>query len=92
MVTKEQLLALPLGSELHYMDNSRECCCKRIVGPRGGIKERIVRYRTSGKCRTWKRDAERFEQPVKYGLHINATINEWTAQFFHLAKDCPLND
>ncbi len=89
MVTKDQLLALHYGAELHYTGQHD---CTRTVGPRGGVTERITRVRQSGRVKTLKRDAERFEMPVKYGLYESATVDNRNAGNSHLPCDCPLNE
>lgn len=84
MITRDQALALRHGEEIH------ENGCKQTVGPRGGIKEYILRYRVSGQCQTWVREPKRFRFPVKYGLYGNGEVTETTAPYFHLVSDCPL--
>ena len=66
MITKEQAIALGNGtlrSEIHCETVHK---CKRIVGPRGGVKDYIVRVRVSGRCQTWKTRPREFRLPVKY--------------------------
>lgn len=87
MITKEQALALRYGQELHCTVVQQ---CKRTVGPRGGVKESIVRVRVSGKCQTWKTRPSEFRVPVKYGLYESSSITEYNAMQFHLPGDCPL--
>ena len=52
---------------------------------RQGSDHLPVRCRVNGKLRTWKRDPERFELPVKHGLrncfYITPTnLAEWSAE------------
>jgi hypothetical protein len=84
MVTKEQALT---GREFHWVAVGE---CKRTVGPRGGITERITKVRANGKCKTWKKDPSRFRLPIMYGMYDYGYIEEWNADCFHLASECPL--
>ena len=83
MVTKDQLKDV-WGQEIHFGE------CSRHVGPRGGVKDTVIRVRASGGLKTWKRDTGRFRLPVKYGLYESSEISERNAGDFHLAVDCPL--
>jgi hypothetical protein len=87
MVTKDQLLALYYGAELHYTGQHD---CSQVIGKHGGITEHITRVRQSGKVLTWKRDPARFHMPVKYGLYENGYIDHRNCQDYHLASDCSL--
>jgi hypothetical protein len=64
--------------------------CTRVVGPRGGVKVTIIEARRNGKTRTWKRDANRIEFPVKRGLREYFTIGQHDLDRFHIPEDCPL--
>jgi len=55
----------------------------------GCTPEKAERWRVSGKCQTWKRDTERFRQPVKHGLYVNYAITQDNADRFHAAEVCP---
>lgn len=88
MITKEQALSLRRGDELHC---TVVYDCTRTIGPRGGVKERVVSVRVSGKCQTWKTRPHEFRLPVKYGLYENSAVTERNAADFHLPQDCPLN-
>lgn len=83
MITKDTALQLHYSQELHYGT------CNRTVGPRGGIKESIIRVRVSGQCKTWKTRPEEFRVPVKHGLYESAEINHRNASQFHLPSECP---
>ena len=70
MITKEQALTL---SEFHF----------RISNPRNPHRGEWRHCRRSGQTKTWKRDAERFQIPVKYGLYESFYItNENASEFF----------
>lgn len=84
MITKQQAMT---ESYFHYTGNGP---CKRTVGPRGGVTEKVVNVRANGKCRAWKRSPERFELPIKHGLYGYAYITETNASDFHVASECPL--
>lgn len=72
------------GDELHAG------ICTLYVGPRGGRKETIERWRVSGACKTWVRNLERFRVPIKYGMYQSYYLTEENAHKLHLADDCPL--
>ena len=84
MITREQALQLRHGDELHYG------VCQRIVGPRGGVRYQIERWRVSGMTKTWKTRPEAFEVPIKYGLRGHSYLAGYNAHLFHLATECPL--
>lgn len=72
---------------LHYTGISD---CRRIVGPRGGVTIKIVECRVSGQPKTWKRDPNRIQVPVKYGMYAHSYITEDNLDDWHLASECPL--
>ena len=84
MVTKEQAL------NCRYFHYTGKRQCKRVVGPRGGVRENVVQVRANGQCKTWKRDPERFQLPIKYGLYEYSYITNENAADFHVEEDCPL--
>lgn len=88
MITKEQAIQLGNGeiNELIHEDG-----CKRFVGPKGGKKEFIYRWRVNGKCHVWKTRPKEFALPIKFGLKEYGQINEFNCHKFHLASHCPLN-
>lgn len=86
MITKEQLIKMNGYGTLHCTIRQE---CKKIVGPRGGVKEVCDHVRLSGQCKTWKRDTERFRQPVKYGMYESFYIEPSNAADFHFPDDCP---
>jgi hypothetical protein len=66
--------------------------CKRTVGPRGGVKEQITRWRRNGKTKVWKRPPLRFRVPIKYGFKGPYDyITEQNRDCFHALEHCPLN-
>lgn len=81
MLTRERALT---STEFHCGP------CERRVGPRGGVTERVERWRRNGATRTWRRDPQRWEVPVKHGLYQYATIRSSDAERWHAAEDCPL--
>lgn len=89
MITKQQAINLKHRQELHYTGKQE---CARMVGLKGGIIEKIVRVRVSGKCQTWKTRPDKFRVPVKYGLYENGEITHRNAIDFHLPSHCHLND
>jgi hypothetical protein len=85
MITKEQAQGLAHGATVHFESLN---VCARIIGPRGGIKERIVACRVSGRCQTWKTRPTEFRIPVKFGLYENGEITRGNAEAWHLADEC----
>lgn len=47
------------------------------------------RWRVNGKLRVWKRDADRFELPVKHGLYYYGTITNHNVDSYHCECECP---
>lgn len=90
MITKEQAIKLGDGSLREEIHCEVVRNCKRIVGARGGITDKVVRVRPSGRCQTWKRDTARFRLPVKFGLYESGEIDDVNASNFHLASACPI--
>jgi len=80
-VTREQALT---ENEFHYGE------CVRTHGPRGGINEEIVQWRRNGATKTWKREPDRFQVPVKYGMRDYSYLDDTNADEFHVARECPL--
>ena len=87
MVTKEQAVSVRYGQELHYTGNSQ---CSRKEGPRGGVKEKVMRVRVSGQCTTWKTRPDDFRLPVKYDRYESSAIEPRNAHLFHLPSECPM--
>ena len=48
---------------------------------------RLGRVKINGKVRTWKRDAERIEVPVKYGMYECATLTGAELERFVKVED-----
>lgn len=71
-LTRDDLL---FGSEFH--DESIPC-----YGPRSN------RWRRSGKTRTWKRNPDRLELPVKFGMYTSAVLTLETTGM-HEVYNCP---
>ena len=46
------------------------------------------RWRQYGKIKTWKRNLDRFEMPIKHGLSVYAKLNNENADQFHLTSEC----
>lgn len=82
MVTLEQALS---ADTFHFGD------CTRTVGPRGGVRVRMVVARRNGRTQTWKRNPDAFRVPVKAGLRDYGAITDTTAHRFHAAAECPLD-
>lgn len=65
--------------------------CTRIYGPRGGVKENVVRYRRNGRTQTWKTRPHDFRVPVVHGLKGYTQLYQHDAIIMHTAAACPLN-
>lgn len=90
MITKQQAIDLgngTLNAEIHC---TVQHDCTRIIGPRGGVKERITRVRPSGRCQTWKTRPNDFRLPVKYGMYESSEITHQNAANWHIDTECPL--
>ena len=85
MVTKEQAMNADWRSEFHCGE------CKRVKGPRGGVKTTQETWRVNGACKTWKTRPTHFSLPVKYGLRGFHYIDHHNADQFHSSAECPLN-
>lgn len=74
------------GQEFHRGE------CTRTHGPRGGVEEKIVRYRRTGATKLWKTRPEDFRVPVQYGMHSrdHDYITPDNVEEFHLPWLCPL--
>lgn len=95
MVTKEQAVEMytneQTGVVSGYKHNEFHAeGCKRVLGPRGGVKEIITRVRRSGKTKIWKTRPLEFRVPVKWGLYESGYINHDCAHNWHVASECPL--
>lgn len=44
-----------------------------------------IAWRANGACKTWKRDVERFQLPVKHGLYNYGYITNDNAHLFEVA-------
>jgi len=86
MITKTLALALTFGQEIHL------ATCRRDVGPRGGVTEKIFRWRVNGKCKIWKTRPGEFELPIKYGLKTFGYVTRSNGGGFHVVGDCPIKE
>lgn len=81
MITKAQAMT---AEHFHAGD------CKRTIGPRGGVTEKIEAWRRNGRTQTWKTRPEDFRVPIKHGLYAYSEITPRNAHMLHTAEDCPL--
>lgn len=65
--------------------------CRRIVGPRGGVRIVSEVWRRNGRTLTWKTRPGEFEIPIKRGLYEYGRIRSSEAVFWHTPAQCPLN-
>jgi hypothetical protein len=87
-MTIEEAKTLRRGETLHYTGRQQ---CTRTIGPRGGITESIIQCRVNGDVKTWKRDPNRIQVPIKRGLYEYGYITADNVGDVHRATDCPLN-
>lgn len=68
-----------------------EGTCTVSYGATGKARPTLAqrRWRRNGATRTWKRDPERFEVPIKHGMYQYATIDAHNASYFHDEATCP---
>lgn len=78
-----------IADEFHYTGAHQ---CSRIVGPRGGVTERIMRVRRNGQTQTWKTKPTAYRIPVKYGRRARDQFSIWhtDAHLYHPAERCAL--
>ena len=81
MVTKEEAMKC---NTFHYGE------CTRAIGPNGGEKIDIIKWRASGKCKTWKRNPLKFSLPIKFGLYRSSYLTQENSDLFHSEENCPL--
>lgn len=83
MITKEQAMT---ANDFH-----EEHSAIVVRGPRGKMNyPKIYNWRRNGRTKTWVREPNRFQVPIKYGLRSYDYITEFQAHMFHTAEDCPL--
>lgn len=80
MITKEQALT----EDIFHEDG-----CRIETGPKGKVTAICRQWRRNGKTKTWKKNPECFEVPVKYGLRAYGRITRDTTGI-HAACDCPV--
>ena len=85
-MTKADASALTYGQTLHCTFRT---ACVVVTGPRGGVKEQVVRVRVSGACQTWKTRPDEFRVPVKHGLYASGEITQRNGEDFHVPAECP---
>lgn len=66
--------------------------CADEVGPRGGHRYTVERWRRNGATQRWKRDPQRFRIPIKFGLREYGEITPSNVSAFHAAEDCPVEE
>lgn len=90
MITKEQASKLYIGQTVHSTGGyAMGSDCSREIGPRGGVKETVTRFRVSGAFRSLKTRDE-WRVPVKHGMYgPSDEIAYYNHEQFHLPEDCP---
>lgn len=75
MVTKEQ--AMICRNFLQVRKVLSDTTDNRFVYGGTNLLVKPLRWRANGKCKTWKREPERFQLPIKHGLYnYNYLTNE----------------
>jgi len=82
MITKEQAL-----TENEFHSNG----CLRVIGPKGGEKDHVERWRRSGQTKTWQTRKGEWSIPIKFGLNHSARLTNFNDEHFHVVSECPLN-
>lgn len=62
--------------------------CKKVVGPRGGVKVTRECARRNGSTKYWKTRPNEFSIPVKVGMYGYGHINELNVHQWHTAQAC----
>lgn len=86
MITKEQALTT---AGIHYDKGCRNSAF--LFGAPLDPAKTCANWRRNGKTKTWKRDPERWEIPVKFGMYAYTRITNLDADLacYHTAEDCP---
>ena len=83
MVTQEQVLTCKNFLQIReYCNNYSTTYQPGNIINLGIIDCKPVRWRANGKCKTWKRNPERFQLPIKHGLYNYAYITNENAHLF----------
>lgn len=84
MITRQQAILLKYGEEIHYGT------CRETIGPYGGRRVTIERWRIFGKVKLWKTRPNDFSIPIKNGLYNFGKLTHDNCEAFHLVKNCPI--
>ena len=83
MVTKEQAMNCKNFLQVReYCNNVSTTDQPKNTLNLGIIDCKPIRWRANGKCKTWKRNPERFQLPIKHGLYSYGYITEENAHLF----------
>ena len=87
MVTKEQAMTCKNFLQVSRLTGKEKINYNgfgTIFVPDGGSVSLVnpIRWRVNGKCKTWKRNPERFKLPIKHGLYSYGYITEENAHLF----------
>ena len=44
------------------------------------------RWYVNGKCKTWKKDPDKFQVPIKHGLYTFSYLNNWNNHLLRLEE------
>lgn len=84
------MITLEQARGLHARDTVHVNGCSRLVGPRGGVVEKVHTYRVNGVLKEWKRRPGEWELPIVAGLKGYGKLNDANAGMWHVAGECPL--
>ena len=76
MVTKEQAMTCTRFKQVKGIAN--------ISPLTEYVLSKPLTWRANGKCKTWKRDLERFSLPVKHGLYSYGYLTDSNANLFEV--------
>jgi hypothetical protein len=84
MITRAQVL----DSSVHEIHHTGPGGCSFSIGPRGGVRHRVVTARRNGAVKTWITRPEDFSAPFKYGLRDAFRVEPHNASQWCVADDC----
>lgn len=92
MITKEQAMNLEVGDyiiQTHSLNNFSRAIQKLELFPDGShgfTLPKTKRWKINGKVKTWKRDTNRFEIPLKHGLLEFGYLTNKNCYLFKISK------
>lgn len=83
MITIDEVKALKHGDTVYQI-----ACYTSNHYPASGntVPCKVRKWRVTGKCKIWKRDINRIQLPVKYGLYDYGYIDNTNLHLFSMVK------